>query len=303
MQFKKYQHIERFGTDEVQGIEIGNTYIFPKIDGTNSSLWLNDEGILCAGSRNRQLSLENDNAGFFDYIVNKSDLKFLNYLLKHPNHRLYGEWLIPHSLKTYRNDAWRRFYIFDVCIDKDNDSVEYIPYDIYKPMLEEFNFDYIPPIAVIKNGSYEYFINCLEKNGFLIEDGKGYGEGIVIKNYDFYNKYKRQTWAKIVTNEFKEKHHKKMGTPIVETEKMIEERIIDEFCTESFINKEFSKIINEMDGWQSKYIPMLFGRIFNELIKEEMWNILKKFKNPTINFKTLNTLMINKIKIVKNEIF
>lgn len=303
MKFKRYQHIERFGTDEVQGIELGITYIFPKIDGTNGSLWLNNEGILCAGSRNRELSLEKDNAGFLDYIVNKSNSKFVNYLLKHPNHRLYGEWLVPHSLKTYRDDAWRRFYIFDVCLDKEDGSVEYIPYYIYKPMLNEFEIDYIPPIAIIRNGSYEYFINYLEKNNFLIEDGKGHGEGIVIKNYDFYNRYRRQVWAKIVANEFKEKHHKEMGAPLVEAEKMIEEKIIDEFCTESFINKEFSKIVNEMGGWKSKYIPMLFNRVFSELIKEEMWNIIGKFKNPTINFKTLNALMINKIKAVKEEIF
>ena len=32
MEFRKYQHIERFGTDEVDGIEIGTTYVFPKID-------------------------------------------------------------------------------------------------------------------------------------------------------------------------------------------------------------------------------------------------------------------------------
>jgi hypothetical protein len=33
--FVKYQHIERYGVDEVNGIDIGTCYIFPKIDGTN----------------------------------------------------------------------------------------------------------------------------------------------------------------------------------------------------------------------------------------------------------------------------
>lgn len=32
--FKKYMHIERFGNDEVEGIEFGNCYIFCKIDET-----------------------------------------------------------------------------------------------------------------------------------------------------------------------------------------------------------------------------------------------------------------------------
>ena len=32
MDFRKYQHIERFGTTEVDGIELGKCYVFPKID-------------------------------------------------------------------------------------------------------------------------------------------------------------------------------------------------------------------------------------------------------------------------------
>lgn len=301
MEFRKYQHIERFETDEVQGIELGLNYIFPKIDGTNGSVWLGDDGEIKAGSRRRELSLESDNAGFYAFVINNQNI--INYIKEHPTHRLYGEWLVPHSLKTYKDDAWRKFYIFDVCIDKSENEVEYIPYDIYKPMLEEFDLDYIPPIGIIKNGSYEQFIEMLNKNFFLVKDGKGVGEGIVIKNYDFYNKYRRQTWAKMVTNEFKEKHYKTMGAPIMEGNKMVEEKIVDEFCTSEFINKEYAKIVNEKKGWKSQYIPMLLGRVFHELVNEEIWNAIKKFKNPTINFKTLNIMVINKIKQVKSDIF
>jgi hypothetical protein len=301
MEFKRYQHVERYGTDKVDGIEIGKCYIFPKLDGTNGSVWLDDNGNIKAGSRNRELTLEQDNRGFYAYILSNENIK--RYLEKHPTHRLYGEWLIPHSLRTYREDAWRRFYIFDVCLDKEDGDVEYIPYDIYKPMLEEFNLDYISALAIIKNPSYEQLINILKQNIFLIEDGKGIGEGIVIKNYDFYNKWKRQTWAKIVSSEFKEQHAKIMGAPEINGKTLIEEKIIDEFCTSAFIEKEYAKIVNEMNGWQSKYIQMLFGRVYSELVKEETWNIVKKYKNPKIDFKTLNTLLINKVKEVKKELF
>ena len=30
---------------------------------------------------------------------------------------------------------------------------------------------------------------CLEENKYLIKDGEGCGEGVVIKNYDFINKF------------------------------------------------------------------------------------------------------------------
>lgn len=301
IEFRKYQHVERFGTTEVEGIEFGICYVFPKIDGTNASVWLGDDGEIHAGSRNRELSLEKDNAGFYSAI--KNDQRIKNYLLKHPTHRLFGEWLVPHSLKTYRDDAWRKFYVFDVCVDSDNETgLEYLPYEIYQPLLEEFNIEYLAPIRVVKNGTYEDFIKCLNENNFLIKNGCGVGEGIVIKNYDFYNKYKRQTWAKIVTSEFRELHYKAMGAPITDN-KIIEERIVEEFVTSAFVEKEFSKIVNEQGGWNSKMIPQLLGKVFYELVNEEIWNIIKKFKNPTINFKTLNVMTIRKIKAVKPEIF
>lgn len=301
MEFKKYQHLERFGNDEVEGIELGKLYIFPKLDGTNAQVWLDDEGNIKAGSRNRELTLEKDNAGFYKFVLENENIK--KYLEKHPTHRLYGEFLVPHSLKTYREDAWRRFYIFDVCLDKEDGSVEYIPYDIYKPLVEEFGLDYIPPIVTMTNGSYEYFIRTLDNNTFMIQDGKGVGEGIVIKNYDYYNKYKRQIWAKIVTNEFKEIHKREMGVNNIKTEKVIEQEIVDDYCTAAFIEKEYSKILNETGEWDNRKIPMLLGRVFSELVKEETWNIIKKYKNPTINYKTLNALVINKIKTVKSDIF
>lgn len=56
-------------------------------------------------------------------------------------------------------------------------------------------------------------------------------------------------------------------------------------------------------GWYSKLIPILLSKVFYELVNEEMWNIIKKFKHPTIDFKMLNSLTINKIKQVKPEIF
>ena len=301
MEFKKYQHVERFGNTETRDIEIGECLIFPKIDGTNASVWVDEFYTIKAGSRNRELSLDNDNAGFYRYVLDNGNIK--EYLRKYPTHRLYGEFLVPHSLKTYRDDTWRKFYIFDVCIDKEDDGVEYISYDIYKPLLEEFNLDYIPPLAIIRNGSYDQFIHYLDKNNFLIKDGEGSGEGVVIKNYNYHNKYGRQTWAKIVASEFKEKHTKVMGAPQIDNDYIIEEKITREFCTEAFIEKEFSKLANEKDGFSSRYIPELLGRVWHELIIEESWNIIKAFKNPTINYKLLNNLVIKKVKEVKQEIF
>jgi len=301
--FRKYMHIERFGEEEVRDIEFGNLVIMPKIDGSNGSVWIDDDGIIKAGSRNRELSSENTNQGFYDYVMNNENIK--SYLEEHPEHRLFGEWLIPHSFRHYRDDAWRKFYIFDVLLELGDGDCEYLPYEIYQPLLEEHGLDYIVPICTMKNGNYESFIKLLDKNYFLLKEGIDTpGEGIVIKNYDFKNKYGRTVWAKIVRQEFKEVHAKAMGASEMSAKKMVEEDIVDQYCTEAFIEKEFKKMLNSKDGgWRSQYIPELLGRVFSELIKEESWNIIKSFKYPTINYKTLNTLVIQRIKQVKSDLF
>lgn len=289
--FKKYQHLERFGTTEVQNIELGECFVFPKIDGTNASVWIENEQIQ-AGSRTRHLSLDKDNAGFLEWVLKQKNI--LDYLKENPTHRLFGEWLVPHSLKTYREDAWRKFYVFDVVEDLEEDF-KYIKYNDYKLLLEKHNIDYIPPIAVIRNSNYEQLVNQLMKNDFLIEDGKGYGEGIVLKNYDFKNKYGRTTWAKIVTSEFKEKHAKVMGKSTIEGKKMVEEEIAEKYVTTAFCEKEFAKIENT-DGWSSKMISRLLNVIYYEIVKEECWNFVKEHKNPVINFKTLQHFIFVKVK-------
>lgn len=308
MTFKKYMHIERFGTDEVEGIELGKCYVFPKLDGTNSSLWSVDtpgEGFgfaLTGGSRSRILTIDNDNQGFLNFIVGdgtKLNEPYLNFFAKYKTLRLFGEWLVPHTLKTYQENAWRRFWVFDVLNDETD---QLLNYETYKPLLDEFGLDYIPPLAIITNGSADHFLRAMQQNQFFIKDGEGIGEGIVIKNYDYYNKFDRQVWAKMINTDFKVQHSRTMGAPEIGNS-LLEEKIVIQYITESLVSKVYEKIKNEENGWQSRYIPRLLETVFHDLITEEMWQILKEFKNPFINFKTLKALSINRIKQLKPELF
>ena len=316
MSFIPYMHLERFGNDEVRDIELGKVYVFPKIDGTNASVWKSSQEDgprpLSGGSRTRLLSLESDNAGFYAAVW--QDQKLLSLLEANPNLRLYGEWLVPHSFKGYREEAWRRFYVFDVYNDETN---EYLPYDIYKPILENYGIEFIPPLAIIKNANYDNFLKLLNENRYLCPDNGEPGEGIVIKNYDFYNKYGRQTWAKIVRQEFKEVHAKAMGAPEINGGLMNEERIVNKSLTSALVDKTIAKILNDeweeagnpfMNGgkgpnWRSEYIPQLLNRVFHDIIKEELWDAWKDIGFETINGKTLKALTIRKIKELKPEMF
>lgn len=295
-EFVKYQHLERLGTAEVEGIEMGTCYVFPKLDGTNASVWLNEDGTIGAGSRNRVLSIESDNAGFCAWATQDEKLKDL--FAGFPELRLYGEWLVPHSLTTYRDDAWRKFYVFDVRDQEGN----YYTYERYADILDAYEIDYLSPLAIIKNGTDEHFRKCVDQNTVLIKEGMGVGEGVVVKNYDFTNRFGRVVWAKVITNAFKEVHHKAMGAPIIGGS-AVEENIVEQYITQHLVDKVYAKICLQQDGWHSKCIPQLLGVVWYDFITEEMADVLKKFKNPKIDFAFLNRLTIMKIKELRPDIF
>ena len=288
--YSKYQHIERLGSAEVDGILDGVCHIFPKLDGTNSQLWW-DNG-LKAGSRNRELTVESDNAGFYNWALTQSNI--LSFFENRPDLKLYGEWLVPHTLKNYNSNAWRNFYVFDVI----REDGSYLPYEEYNALLLFYAIPTIPVLAIKTNPSLSELNSIVSENKYLTSEG--IGEGIVIKNYNYTNKYGRKTWAKVIADEFKVQ--KGTSTKDISEQKPIEFQIVETFVTEAFVRKELAKI-ELVEPWTPKLIPKLLNTIFHELIVEEMWNILKRFKNPKINFKDLNNLTTSKIKELLSDKF
>ena len=206
---------------------------------------------------------------------------------------------MPHTLKTYQDDAWRKFYVFDV-YDRNKDRL--LSFDDYSYSLVTAGLNVIAPIAIIKNGSIDQFTECLSKAHYLVKDGEGSGEGVVIKNYDYTNKYGRQTWAKIVANEFKAKHHLEMGAPVIGGE-IVEEKIAAKYVTQALVDKVVAKIVNAEGGWSSKYIARLLHTVYYDVVTEETWNFVKEFKNPKVDFKVLSHYVTAKVKELKKELF
>lgn len=297
MNYKRYQHIEKLGTTEVEGILDGEVSLFYKIDGTNSCIFLKEDNTLGFGSRTRELTLDNDNGGFYaSMLLNKEEYnKYLNYLQSNPNHIIYGEWLIPHTIKRYKADAWKKLYVFDI-YDAEYDI--YIPYDTYKNTLTQYDITYIPAIATLANPTFEDIKKYLDDTGnYLIENGLG--EGIVIKNYNYKNKYGRITWAKILTEDFyKNKKELKTKNYINKEEVPVEFSIVKMFVTPEFVQKEFSKFKDDKGEFNSKHIFEFLNRTFLEFYKDNWELIFKKFKFPTINFKVLKRLVEEEIKSV-----
>lgn len=52
----------------------------------------------------------------------------------------------------------------------------------------------------------------------------------------------------------------------------------------------------DSDGFNSKQIPRLLNTVYYDVIKEESWNFVKEFKNPTINYVTLQHFVFAQVK-------
>lgn len=303
-EFKEYISLKRYGTEEVVGIESagkGYNFVFPKLDGTNASVWLGEDGELCAGSRNRKLSLgkDSDNYGFLAWLKepkNHVTQRFVEYFKLYPTHILYGEWIAKERmLKTsYKSDATKRFWVFDVY---DTETASFATYEKYSLHLKHHLIDYIPIITVLTNGSLEEFIGLAKDNRFMLQDSEQFGEGIVIKNYEFFNEYGRQVWAKIVLDEYKEK------AKIKNEVRTGAEIICDFACTEALIQKEHDKLVLLGVTDKKQLIPRLLQTVYYEVLSENFADAVKATKDGIVNFKDLRSLCVQKTKSVLPELF
>jgi len=306
MEYKKYQHIEKLGSSEVEAILNGVVNVFYKIDGTNGCIW-NEDGEIKFGSRNRELKGDRDNADFKKLVSLDTEVldELKDYLEKFPDRIIYGEWLVPHTLKTYKEDAWKHFYVFDVYIPETEEGLgndRYIPYSEYSTYFDEHykHIKYIPLLKSFTNPTVEELKECLQHTGeWLISNGLG--EGIVIKNYDYHNRYGRKTWAKMLTEDYlsKKKDTRQSNKENKQSDDKLEFEISKMMTTEHIL-KEKAKIEEARGGWSDKYIFELLERSFKEFWRDNWEIILKKYRYPRINFRVLKQLCDMQVKQVLN---
>lgn len=292
MTFRKYMHIERYTEDnsEVKGILNGKVYIFPKFDGSNHCIWYDDETaqIRCA-SRNHVITPEYDPTGFMRTYYLRRKLKIDEFVTKHKDWVLYGEFMEPHVIKTYRNIVWDDWFVFDV-YDKSKDR--WLTVGEYCADLRNWGISLLPPLAIRFNPTIEELNEQVDKNNYLMEHGEDIGEGIVIKNYEYTNAHGRTIWAKIVRDEFRTKYK---ATPEERGEDIsIEYKIADTYLNPDFIEKEYYKFVDDRGEWNDKMIPGFIQYVYAEWWKDYSYDVLATTRD-TINLGELRKKMAKKI--------
>lgn len=291
MSFKKYPKIHRLGKEETDGILFGRCHIEEKIDGANASIWIDKRGEITCGSRNRELT-EGFN-GFVDYV--KSDVAISRCLKDNPAFRLYGEWLVRHTI-SYDELAYKKFYLFDITIVKDGEEQEeFFDRKTVMEIGEKYGFNMPQYFGNYENPTKELLDSFVGKSELGVK-----GEGIVIKNEEFRDKFGNQTYAKLVSEDFKEDQGVAFGGNNKTSDTYWEIYVANKYVTLARIEKIMNKIQPLIEEkLDLKHIPRITQTVYHDILTEEIWEIQDKIQ--TLNFNALKRIISKKAMLIYKE--
>jgi len=289
MQFKQYTKIKRLGCDETDGILDGECHIQEKIDGANTSIWLGNDGSINMGSRTQNVT-DGSFRGFVEYVKNHEGINKI--LTNHPQLRLYGEWLVPHTVQ-YNETSYQHFYLFDI---EDIDGKKYKT-DIVNNFADEYNIKRPHYFGVFQSPTGDQLKEMCGKS-FIGEKG----EGIVIKNYNFVNKFGDIQYAKLVTEKFKEDNGIVFGGNNKHSESYWEMYCVNKYMTLERVKKIMNKLQSIIDHPLSiEDTARVLNTAYHDFITEEIWAIQKKVTGD-FNFKKLAGLSHKKASRIYHDI-
>ena len=286
----RYQHIVRLGNSEVAGILDEEVVVQEKIDGANMTISLDPGGFLTICSRRKCIfdhgAVIDGFNGAVEYVTKNKGFSAL--LEEHPDWMLRGDWLVPRTIK-YNEDAYRKFYAFDV----QTLGGFYVPVGVYAPELEKHG------ILMAKL----LFVGKLDIAGVaaLADQTSSLGpnkmEGVVVKRYDYTNKYNRSTWAKLVNAGFSADKSVKMHT--IKDRSPQEIRFVAEHVTAALISKVVAAI-QVRDGEQvtTKNIAEIVGRCWHDAVDDGIYDFITKGKVQVFDFGSARKLSNDKVRMV-----
>lgn len=259
----------------MEGILDGVCHVEEKLDGANASIWIDKRGEITCGSRNRELT-EGFN-GFVDFV--KTDPAINNLMKSHPNWRLYGEWLVRHTIQ-YNETVYKKFYLYDITTVKDGEEPEEF---FSRERVREIGEDYGIPMPQ-HFGSFENPTEEQLKAYLGVTNLGEKGEGIVIKNETFRDKFGNHNYAKMVTEEFKENNAVTFGGNNKHSDTYWEMYIVNKYMTLPRVQKIMHKIQPEIEErLDLKHIPRVANTAYHDMITEEIWEIANKVESVDFN--------------------
>ena len=246
----------------------GEVVIQEKIDGANFSIWWQKDE-LQFGSRNHAIN---------QYPERFADAKkwigsyepVLKYLKEHPTHRLFGEWLVKHSIK-YDPTVMQKFYLFDIM-----ENGCYHSFDYVNEVVAEYGF--LAPRTWFRGTTdRDEILKIFTKSAL----GAVKAEGVVIRSLT-PEKYKYNI-VKLVTSEFEETREKIFGANL---DKMSnEEKIAQKYVTPSRVRKAIFHFRDSGERIDRGITAKVVTYVHQDVLLEGIIAISKKYKD--ITFKKL----------------
>lgn len=294
--FKRYQHIERMGHQLVEGLLDGPAVVVQdKMDGANLSVTMDGVELTVLIASRNQLIFDGKNIlnpfnGAVDYIMDHPGIR--KFLREYPHLILRGEWLVKHSI-MYDAQHFHHFYVFDV---ENKMTGAYLSPEDYEQILNEFGIKMIPSLVVIEP--------TMEKLAELSQGTDPWGakqkEGIVIKRYDFRNRYGVPTWGKIVSADFNEANKLAFGAGRKDDPEL---RFVANHLTPSLVQKIIDKIRDEKGEVSVRDMTRVLHQTWYDLFHEELWDFTKKARTKEFNLQAARRLAEGKTRQIALAIF
>lgn len=299
--FIPYPKIHRLGAEENDGILLGTCYIQEKIDGANTSIWLEGDEIKTASRTQIKDSGFN---GFVDYARAHEGIKKL--LADNPTYRIYGEWLVRHTV-AYNEASYRKWYLYDVLLSSEqklNDQGEvvgtnckFMPLDQVYELAQKYGIETPMLFEKLENPTAEYLQKYVGKSALGEK-----GEGVVIKNFEFFNKFSSQVYAKVVTQEFKEDNATMFGGNNKHSDTYWETYLVNKYMTMERVQKIMHKLQPLVDKrLDMEHTPRIINTAYHDMLTEEIWEIQKTVTGD-LNFKNLARLAQRKAAVIFHAI-
>lgn len=268
-EIKKYTNVIRYGKPSTKEVIKEGDYITitEKLDGSNASFRLdesNEIGVSCY-SRNLLLTAENTLNGFYNWVVeNIASIKDkLN-----PNYIYYGEYLVKHKI-VYKPEAYKNFYMFSIW---DEEKQQYLSDDIVKSEAERLGLKTVPYFYEGVYISFEHLMSFVGKSNITLEPNTG--EGIVVKNVNYFDKHNRQVFVKLVSEKFAEVQKQKLPkNPNINQREIA---LVKSVLTQPRVEKLLYKLVDEgllKEDYTIKDMGLILkalgSRVYDDIMKEE----------------------------------
>lgn len=264
----------------------GLIHLFSKIDGCATQTSADLMGNIMVGSRNGVLNYNSSDIALGKYIDEHPNLKL--FIINNPDLIIYGEFMRPQEIRYYDKSCWGNFYVYDI---KDTKTNRFIRYEDYKTLLDELGIEYIPLITTLDSPTIEQIAELFDSANFLLKDKVGPCESIVLKNYDYVRRDGEQHWERVVTSEFRKAKGVKP-----QDHSNVDVRIANEYCTDAQISKSYHKALDKVGEFNDSVIIQTYHRVYHDIVVEDMWEILVKYKDPVVNFVQLKKLIEKKVR-------